>query len=701
MPIAPRAERRHRAIVHHGDELVDDYWWLRDRDDPAVKAYLEAENQFGETLLAPLAPLRETLYQEMLSRIKQTDVSVPYRDGAFWYYQRTEEGKQYPIYCRKAGSVEGAEEVLLDLNVLGEGHSYVGLGVYAVSPNGRYLAYSIDFTGYREYTLRVLDLATRAEGLTPIERTGSAAWAADNQTLFFTTENESKRDNRLFRVTLGGSPSLVLEEPDERFRVLVTLTRSRRYLAVHSASHLTSDVRILRADRPLDPWVLVAPRIHDREYDLDHLGDRFLIRVNDAGRNFRVVSAPESDPGPANWTEVVAHRTDVIVEGIECFSGHWIAWERSGGLPRIRVTDVATARVRYVGFPEEVYDARPAPNAEWETARFRYAYESFVTPTSVYDYEVETGESILLKRREVLGGYDPTRYHSERLAVTGHDGTTIPVSFVSRRDIEPTGRVHLTGYGAYGISYPVSFNSNRLSLLDRGVSFAVAHVRGGGELGRPWHDAGRMAAKQTTFNDFIACADHLVNTGRATRDGLVIEGGSAGGLLIGAVVNQRPDLAATAILQVPFVDVINTMSDPTLPLTVGEFEEWANPAIEEQYRWIRAYCPYSNLAERAYPAMLVRASLNDSQVMYWEPAKFVAKLRTLKLDGQPLILLTNLGAGHFGASGRYDRLREIAADYAFILWRIGAAPASGYILRRGVQPIVEGDPIAGLGTSSA
>jgi len=673
-PIPPRPERRPQTTVLHGESRLDDYFWLRNREDPAVRAYLEAENHYGEALLAPLAPLRDALYHEMLGRIKQTDLSVPYRDRGFWYYHRTEEGKQYPIHCRRPDVESAAEEVLLDLNQIGEGHSYVALGTYSVSPSGRFLAYSIDLSGYREYSLRVIDLATRSEMLGPIERTGTAVWSLDDETLFYTTENEAKRDNRVFRIALGGAPTLVYEEFDERFRVLVTRTRSWRYLVLHSASHLTSEVRVLPADRPLDSWRLVAARVHDREYDLDHLGDRFLIRVNDAGPNFRIVSAPENDPSPERWTEVLAHRPDVIVEAVECFADQWIAWERSGGLPRIRVTELASGRVRYVGFPEEVYEARPAPNAEWESTKFRYSYESFVTPTSVYEYDVESGESVLLKRREVLGGYDPEAYRSERLAVPAGDGTLIPVSFVSRRDADSAGRVFLTGYGAYGISYPVGFNSNRLSLLDHGVAFAVAHVRGGGELGRTWHDGGRMAHKATTFTDFIACADYLVETGRATREGLAIEGGSAGGLLIGAVLNRRPDVAGIAILQVPFVDVANTMSDPTLPLTVGEYEEWGNPAIQEQYRWIRAYCPYCNLAAVDYPSLLVRTSLNDSQVMYWEPAKYVAKLRTLKTDRNPLILLTNLGAGHSGASGRYDRLREIAVDYAFVLWRMGLAP---------------------------
>ena len=671
----PEAPRRSHPTRHFGETLADDYYWLREREDPEVHGYLGAENAYGDALLAPLGSLRESLYQEMLGRIKQTDLSVPYRDGGFWYYSRTEEGKQYPVYCRKAGSLDAAEEVLLDLNLIGAGHAYVAVGAMQVSPDGRLLAYSVDLTGFRNYTLQVIEISSRLPVAGPIEQTGTVAWAADNRTLFFTAENEAKRDYRLYRMALGERPVLVLEEPDERFRFHLLKTRSRRYLVLHSASHITSEARLLPAGRPLDPWRLIAPRVADREYDVDHAGDHFLIRINDTGPNFRVVSAPEADPGPDHWVEVLGHREDCIVEGIECFRDHWVAWERTGGVPRIRV-DAQAGGIRYVEFPEQVYDARPSHNADWEATAFRYAYESFVTPTSVYDYQVADRRSILLKRREVLGDYDPARYLSERLTAIAADGTAIPISLVRRRDRLDTGMIHLTGYGAYGIPYPVSFNSNRLSLLDRGVGFAVAHVRGGGESGRPWHDAGKMAEKTTTFTDFIAGADYLVETGRAIRDRLVIEGGSAGGLLIGAVVNQRPDLAGTAILQVPFVDVIGTMSDPSLPLTVGEYDEWGNPTLEAQYHWMRAYCPYLNLAAQDYPTMLVRTSLNDSQVMYWEPAKYVARLRTLKTDLNPLILLTNLGAGHSGASGRYDRLREIAVDYAFMMWRLGLVPGA-------------------------
>lgn len=656
----------------HGEALEDEFHWLRDRTDPEVRRYLEAENGYSDAVLGPLKDLESSIYAELLRRIQQTDLSVPFRDGEFWYYHRTEEGKQYPIHCRKRGTLDGVEEVLVDLNGEAAGHSYCSLGAMAVSPDGSLLAYSIDVTGFREYTLRVVDLANRSDRIKPIRRVGSVAWAADSHTLFFTLENDSKRDDRLFRLRLGEEPVQVFEEPDERFRLWVTRTKSRRFLVLYCGSHLTSDARILPADRPDAPWLVVVPRMHDREYDLDDTGDGFLVRINDRGRNFRIVVVPAAGADPSGWTEVIGSSEERVLEGVDCFDRFWIVWERVKGLPRIRVVDQPSGQAHHIELPEAVYDVRPGMNPEWNTPAYRYSYESFVTPTSVYDYDVAGRSSRLLKRREVLGGYDPDRYRSERLEALADDGTVIPISLVRRADLE-TGPhpMYLTGYGAYGISYPVSFNSNRLSLLDRGVGFAVAHVRGGGELGRAWHDGGRMAAKMTSFSDFIACADFLTATRRTSPAQLVIDGGSAGGLLIGAVVNQRPDLAAAALLQVPFVDVLNTMADPSLPLTVGEYEEWGNPAVEAQYRWMRGYCPYTNLAPKPFPALLVRGSLNDSQVMFWEPAKYVARLRRLWSTDRPLLLLTNLGAGHSGASGRYDRLREIAVDYCFILWRLG------------------------------
>ncbi len=674
LPQPPRALIRGRRFSLHGNEFTDDYAWLRERENPEVRAYLEAENEYAEAVLAPLAPLADTLYREMLGRIKQTDLSVPYREGGYWYYTRTEEGKQYPIYCRKPESLEREEQVLVDLNQLAEGLPFMALGAYEVSPNGRYLAYSTDATGFRDYQLVVKDLETGAEVLGPIGRAGSVAWALDDTTFFYTVEDDAKRDYRVYRQRRDGAPrELVYEEPDERFRTFVHATRSLRYLLLHVVSHTTSEVRYLAADRPEGDWRLIAPRVADREYDLDHLGDRFFIRINDTGPNFRVVTSPVDDPRPERWQEVLPHRDGVVLEDVECFRGHWVSWERRNGLPAVRVTDAATWAAHDLEFPEAVYDVRSGANAEYDTTKLRYVYDSFVTPTSVFEVDMATGARELLKRREVLGGYDPEHYTSERLHATAADGTSIPVSLVRRKDLDPSrpGPVHLTGYGAYAIPYPVSFDSNRVSLLDRGVTVAIAHIRGGGEMGRRWHDQGRLAHKMNTFTDFIAAVDHLVERGRTRTDLLTMEGGSAGGLLMGAVLNLRPGCCQAAVLQVPFVDVVNTMLDASLPLTVGEYEEWGNPAVLEQYQWIRAYCPYTNLESRDYPAMLVRTSINDSQVMYWEPAKYVARLRRLRTDRHPFLLLTNLGAGHGGASGRYDRLREIATEYGFVLWQLG------------------------------
>lgn len=669
----PVALREPHPIALHGDTLADDYFWLQDRDRPEVRAYLEAENAYTEAVLEPFKAVEANLYDEMLARIKQTDLSVPYRDAGYWYWSRTEEGKQYPTYCRRRDAAGAPDQILLDLNEMAVGHPYLGVGLMQVSPDGRKLCYSTDVTGGREYTLFIKDLDTGGMLTEPVPLAGSAVWAADSRTILYTVEDQTKRDYRVYRMALGEPTVLVYEETDERFRVMVTRTRSRRFLLLFSASHTTTEAQILEAATPAGSWRVVAPRIQDLEYDLDHHGDRFFIRTNDRGKNFRVVTAPVVDPAPANWIEVLPLRDDVVIEGVECFAGHWVAWERHDGLARIRVAEATTDQVRYVEFPEVVYDAGPGMNAEWDSHQLRYRYESFVTASSVYDFDMVDGTSALLKRKDVLGDYDPARYQSERVFAKVADGTRIPVSLVWRTDQMAAGPrpTYLTGYGSYGIPYPVSFTSNRLSLLDRGVVFAVAHIRGGGEMGRPWHDAGKMAAKMNTFTDFISAADHLVAIGKTDRSRLVIEGGSAGGLLIGAVLNLRPEVCGAAVLQVPFVDVINTMLDASLPLTVGEYEEWGNPAVLAEYRWIRPYCPYTNLAAQAYPAMLVRTSLNDSQVMYWEPAKYVARLRTLKTDSNPLLLHTNLGAGHSGASGRYDRLREIATDYVFVLWRMG------------------------------
>jgi oligopeptidase B len=673
-PRPPVARRVPKVDVVHGERREDDYFWLRDKVNPEVAEYLEAENAYTAAVLAETAPFQESLYKEMLARIQETDVSVPYRDGAYFYYSRTEEGKQYPILCRKKGSPDAPEEVTLDLNVLAAGLPFLSLGAYAVSDDGKRLAYSTDTTGFREYTLVVKDLDSGDLLPFRVERSGAVTWAADSRTLFYTTEDEAKRPNRVWRHVLGEAEgAVVFQEDDERFRVSVGRTRSRALLLLASGSHTTTEWQFQRADQT-DGWRMVAPRRQDHEYDVDHHGDRLILRTNDRGRNFRLVSAPLDSPGEESWTEMIPHRPDVMLEGVEVFRRHYVLLERTDGLPRLTVAPFAGGESRAIAFPEPTYSVYPATNAEFDTHLFRYGYESLVTPRSVFDYDMDAHASTLLKEQPVLAGFDRTQYASERIFATAPDGVRIPVSLVYRRDRfrkDGASPALLTGYGAYGYPMPVTFSSNRVSLLDRGVSYAIAHVRGGGDLGKPWHDDGRMMKKKNTFTDFIASAEHLVRERYTSPDRLVIEGGSAGGLLMGAVANLRPDLFKAVVSKVPFVDVVNSMLDEELPLTVGEFEEWGNPKIKEEYEYIRTYCPYSNLGRQSYPAMLVKTSFHDSQVMYWEPAKYVARLRTLKTDDHPLLLHTNMKAGHGGASGRYDFLREIAFDYAFVLTQLG------------------------------
>jgi oligopeptidase B len=675
LPKPPVAKKTPRVDEVHGDRRVDDYFWLRDKQNPDVAAYLEAENAYAAAVMKPTAAFQDTLYEEMLGRIKETDVNVPYRKGGFWYYSRTEQGKQYPIYCRKAASLEAAEAVTLDLNQLAEGQKFMSLGSYAVSDDGNLLAYSTDNTGFRQYTLYVKDLRSGAVQETVAEKVGSVAWAADDKTLFYSVEEDNtKRPYQVYRHALGaGNHDLVYEEKDEAFNLGVSRTRSLRYVIMGLGSHTTSEARYLPADQPAGQWKLVAPRVAEQEYDVDHHGDSFYIRVNDKGRTFRLVKAPVASPGRESWQEVVSTRPDVMLEGTDFFKSFYVLFEREAGLPQLKVVDLASGASHRIAFPEPTYSAFPGANAEFDTTTFRYTYQSLVTPNSTFDYDVEKGTSKLMKQVEVLGGYEPARYQSERVFATAKDGVKVPISLVFKRGLVKDGKapIYLYGYGSYGYALPINFSSNRLSLLDRGAVIAIAHIRGGGDLGKPWHDDGRMMKKKNTFSDFIACAEHLVSEKYGSQDRLVIEGGSAGGLLMGAVTNMRPDLWKAVVSKVPFVDVVNTMLDETLPLTVGEFEEWGNPKKKDEYEYIKSYCPYTNLDKKAYPAILVKTSFNDSQVMYWEPAKYVAKLRTLKTDANPLILKTNMAAGHGGASGRYDALHEAAFDYAFILTQMG------------------------------
>ena len=666
-PVAPRSPH---AVALHGETLVDDYSWMRDKDDPRVTAHLTAENAYAEAALAWSGALQERLYKEMLSRIKETDLSVPYRKGRYWYYARTEEGKQYPILARKLGALTSLEETVLDLNVLARDHAYFAVDAFAVSDDGDFLAYSVDTTGFREYTLRVKDLRRDTHGPESIEKVSSVAWAANGATLFYVTDDDAKRPYRLWRRRRGEDGAVLLhEERDERFSLTIRRSRSLGFLFLDADSHTASEVRFLAAHQPDGDFRVFLPRAPELEYELDHGGSTFWIRINDRGRNYRLARCPLDAIARESWTEVLPHREEVSLAGIEAFAGHLVAYEREDGLERFVVHALDSGEAHAIAFPEPAYSSIPDINAEYATRTFRYRYQSLVTPPSIYDYDMATREKTLMKRVEVLGGYDPSLYAVERAHAIAADGTAVPISLARRKDTprDGTAPMHLVGYGAYGYPLPVLFSSNRLSLLDRGAVCALAHVRGGGELGKPWHDAGRMERKPNTFTDFIAAADFLVNQGYAARERLIVEGGSAGGLLIGAVLNLRPDVAGGAIAKVPFVDVINTMLDTSLPLTVAEFEEWGNPADPAQYAILRSYCPYTNVARKPYPPMLVKTSINDSQVMYWEPAKYVARLRQ-RNDGAPhVVLKVNFAAGHGGSSGRYDALKEIAFDVAWML----------------------------------
>jgi oligopeptidase B len=688
LPLPPVARKLHTETRLHCVVLADDYAWLRDKENPDVTAYLEVENAYAEAVMAPLAGLCEELYQEMLSHVKQTDVSVPYRDGAWWYYTRTEGGLQYGIHCRTRGMASGpdadaTEEVLLDGNELAKGHAFFAIGDTDITDDGRWLAYTTDTKGFRQYTLRIKDLETGETLPGEVERVGSVVWAADNRSLFYTVEDEQqKRQYQLWRHTLQAphvEDVLVYQDDDERFNLAAGRTRDGKYIVLESASHTTTETQVLRADDPASNFRLIVPREDEHEYSVDHRNGLWFIRTNDRGRNFRLVTAPVATPDREHWTELIAHRDAVMLEDVDLFSGFFIACEREDGLPRLRLWKFASdgAEATHSGeisFPEPAYSAHPHVNRIFETTTLRYAYQSLVTPSSVYEYEMATGASTLLKQLEIPGGFDRTLYASERIHATAGDAVQIPVSIVYRKDKREPGKnpLYVYGYGSYGYSLPLGFGSNRLSLLDRGVVMAYAHIRGGGDLGKPWHDAGKMLVKRNTFTDFITCVEHLTAAGYGDPKRVAIEGGSAGGLLMGAVVNMQPELFRAVISHVPFVDVMNTMLDASLPLTVPEYEEWGDPNDETYFKYMLSYSPYDNLKAASYPAMLVKTSLHDSQVMYWEPAKYVAKLRTLKTDNNPLLLVTNMQAGHGGASGRYDYLKEIALDYAFVLWALGA-----------------------------
>ena len=678
LPAPPVARVVPRTDTLHGDVRVDNYFWLRDRSNQEVISYLQAENAYADTVMAPTRQLQETLYQEILGRIKQTDLSVPDRIGPYLYYTRTEEGTQYEILARKRGSLDAPEEVLLDLNREAEGKRYFRLGAFTVSPDHRLLAFSVDTTGAERFTLMVKDLQS---GQILPERVDSihfgVTWAADNRTLFYTKTDDAHRPDRIFRHTLGTPASqdqMIFHEPDVLFRVGIYRTKDDRYLVLNSGSFTTSEAWVVPADRPNERFRVVSPRQKDVLYTVNHQDGRFVIRTNaDGANNFKLVTAPESDPSRASWRDLVPHRETVLLDGFDVFRDHLVMYERTNALRQIRVRDIRSNDEHVIAFEEPVYTASPGSNPEYNTSTLRFGYQSMVTPFSVYDYDMATRRRELRKQNEVLGGYDPSQYATERTWARASDGTMVPVSLVYRKPFVRDGSrpMLLYAYGSYGSSTDPTFSTANLSLLDRGVVYAVAHIRGGQEMGRSWYDQGKMLNKRNTFTDFIAAAEHLVRERYTSSERLAIRGGSAGGLLMGAVVNMRPDLFRVVVADVPFVDVINTMADASIPLTAGEWEQWGNPANEAEYRYMLSYSPYDNVERKAYPTMLVTTGLNDPRVAYWEPAKWVAKLRSMKTDDNVLILRTNMGAGHGGSSGRYDALRETAFRYAFILHNLG------------------------------
>ncbi|MCU0626244.1 MAG: S9 family peptidase [Gemmatimonadaceae bacterium] len=677
-PAPPVAEKRPRTDTLHGEARRDDYAWFRNREDPAVIAHLERENAYTESMQRHLAPLRETLYSEMLGRIKETDLSVPEREGGWWYYTRTEQGKAYPIFCRKR-TLDGAEQVIFDQNEAAKGKKFFSLGGFEVSPDGTLLALLTDTTGYEDFTLRVRDLRTLTWLPDRKEKLGfGLAWASDNRTLFYSTTDSAKRNDRVWRHRLGTSVRqdvAIFHEPDVLFNVRVTRTRSGRFVLIGASSFTQSEWRVVDAAKPSGAPRLIAKRRPNVEYDVDHGGGHFWIVTNDGAPDFKVARVADDAADLSRWTDWLPAREGVFVEGIDVFRDWAVVSERREGLRRLRVTQLASGTTHDVAFPEAAYGVFMAGNPEFDTPTIRFSYSSLVTPSQVTEYDLAARTRRVLKEQEVLGGYDRTKYAVERRMAKARDGTMVPVSIVYRAPLERDGQrpLLLYAYGSYGATTEPTFSSGRLSLLDRGMVYAIAHVRGGQEMGRRWYDDGKMLRKRNTFWDFEDVGSFLVAERYTSADRMVANGGSAGGLLMGVVANETPTLFKAIVAAVPFVDVINTMADASIPLTAQEWEQWGNPAKAEEYAYMRQYSPYDNVRAQGYPALLVTSGINDSRVAYWEPTKWVARLRERKTDGNPLLLRMNMGAGHGGSSGRYERLKEVAFDYAFILDQVGLA----------------------------
>jgi oligopeptidase B len=676
-PEPPLAARRPHVHTTHGDERVDDWYWLRDRDDPAVIAYLEAENAYHEAMTAHTKPLQERLFEEFKGRIQETDESPPVFHGGHWYSERMVEGLEYAIHARRTGSVDADEEVLLDENELAAGKEYFDLRAFRPSPDHTLAAYGVNFDGSDNTDIRFRDLGRKRDldDVIP-DVTGNVVWASDNRTVFYAARDAALRPHQIWRHRLGDPVEravLVFQEDDERFRVGCERSKNGDFVFVYSGSSLTTEVHVLRGDEPEGELRVIEPRTTGVEYAVEAHGDRFLITTNaDGAVNFKLVEAPVDDPGRANWREVVAHRDDARLHGIDVLKDWIILVEHANAVPRLRVMRAATGEIRELDVPEEVSSTELGANPEFDRSILRFEYESMVTPRTTYDEDLETGSRTLVKQVPVLGGYDPGAYVTERRWATAADGTRVPLSVVRRADtpLDGTAPGMLYGYGSYEITIDPTFSPFVLSFLDRGFVYAIGHIRGGGEMGRRWYDDGKFLQKRNTFTDFIACAEEM----RTSVGRLVAMGGSAGGLLMGAVVNERPDLFDGVLALVPFVDVVTTMLDESIPLTVGEFEEWGNPKDPEYYAYMKSYSPYDNVRPQAYPPMLVTTGINDTRVAYWEPAKWVAKLRTTKTNPEaPLLLKTELGAGHGGPSGRYNAWRERALWYAFALDCVGLA----------------------------
>jgi oligopeptidase B len=678
MPEPPVAEKIPKELTIHGDTRVDDYYWLNERDNPQVIDYLNAENAYKDAVMKHTESFQKELYDEIVGRIKKTDMSVPYKENGYYYYSRYEEGGEYRIYCRRKGTMEAEEEILLNVNEMAKGHAYYSVAGYSVSSNNNLIAFGVDMVSRRKYTIHFKNLKTGEILPDKIPITsGRAAWANDNKTVFYTLKDEETlRTYKILKHVLGTDPSSdkeVFEEKDITFSTYVYKSKSKKYLIIGSSHTLSDEYRFLDANRPDGKFKIIQPREKNLEYSVDHYKDKFYIRTNYKAKNFRLMATPVNRTTKGNWKEVIPHRDDVLLQGFEIFKDFLVVNERKNGLPNLRIMRWDKKGEYYLDFGEEAYSAYIAYNPEFDTDVLRYGYTSMTTPSSVFDYNMNTKEKTLLKQQEVLGDFDSTNYHAERLYATARDGTKVPISLVYRKGLEKNGDnpLLLYGYGSYGATMNASFSSVRLSLLDRGFVYAIAHIRGGQEMGRYWYDEGKLLKKKNTFTDFIDCAEHLIAEKFTNPDMLFAQGGSAGGLLMGAVVNMRPDLFKGVIAAVPFVDVITTMLDTNIPLTTGEFDEWGDPNKKEYYDYMLSYSPYDQVEAKDYPSMLVTTGLYDSQVQYFEPAKWVAKLRALKTDNNILLLDTDMESGHGGASGRFRRYNRTALQYAFVLDQVG------------------------------